>query len=56
MKRSKQDYCTKYFKSSLNNIKNTWKNIYYSSITPTVLTFQTETINNPKRIANIFSN
>ena len=27
-----------------------------SSITPTLLTFQNETIDNPKRIANIFNN
>ena len=63
IKRSKQNYYTKYFESSLNNIKNTWKGITSiismrssSSITPTSLTSQNETIDNPKRIANIFNN
>ena len=63
MKRSKQNYCSKYFESNLINIKNTWKSIKSiismrssSSSTPTLLTSQNETIDNPKRVANIFNN
>ena len=63
MKRSKQNYYSKYFESNLTNIKNTWKSIKSlismrcsSLITPTLLTFQNETIDNPKRVANIFNN
>ena len=63
MKRSKQNYYSKYFESNLTNIKNTWKGIKSmismrrsSSITLTLLTFQNGTIDNLKRIANIFSN
>ena len=63
MKRSKQNNYTKYFENNLTSIKNTWKEIKSiismrssSSITPTLLTFQNETIDNPKRIANIFNN
>ena len=63
MKRSKQYYFTNYFESNLANIKNTWKSIKSiismkssSLIPPTLLTFQNETIDNPKRIANIFNN
>ena len=61
MKRSKQNYYSKHFEGNLTNIKNTWKGIksiisMRSSplITPTLFTFQNETIDNPKRIANIF--
>ena len=63
MKRSKQNYYSKCFESNLTNIKNTWKGIKSiismrssSSIIPTLLTFQNETIDNPKRIPNIFNN
>ena len=63
MKKSKQNYFTKYFESNLINIKTTWKCIKLiismrssSSINPILLTFQNETIYNPKRIANIFNN
>ena len=63
MKTSKQNYYSKYFESNLTNIKNTWKGIKSiismrssSSVTPTLLTFQNETIDNLKRIANIFNN
>ena len=63
IKRSKQNYHSKYFESNLFNIKNNWKDIKSiistrnsSSITPTLLTFQNEIIYNPKRIANIFNN
>ena len=54
---------SQYFKSNLTNIKNNWKGIKSivsmkssSSNTPILLTFQNETIYNPKRIANIFNN
>ena len=63
MKKSKQNYYSKYFESNYPNIKNTWKGIKSiismrssSSITPTLLTFQNETIDNSKRIANVFDN
>ena len=63
MKRSKQNYYSKYYESNLTNINNTWKGIKSlisirssSLITPTLLTFQNETIDNPKSIANIFNN
>ena len=61
-KRSEQKYYTKHFESNLNKIKNTWNGIKSAismrsswSITPTLLTFQNETIDNPKKIANIFN-
>ena len=63
MKRSKKNCFTKYFESNLTNIRNTWKGIKSIisirsslSITPTLLTFQNETIDNLKRITNIFNN
>ena len=63
MKRSNQNYYSKYFESNLTNIKNTWKGIKSvismrnsSSITPTLLTVQNETVDNLKRIGNIFNN
>ena len=47
MKRSKENYYSKYFETNLTNVKNTWKGIKSttsmrssSSITPTLLTFQ----------------
>ena len=62
MKRSKQNYFSKYFESNLTNIKNTWKGINSvismsvssSSITPTLFTFQNETIDNPRRNCKYF--
>ena len=61
-KRSEQKYYVKHFESNLNKIKNTWNGIKSAtsmrsswSITPTLLTFQNETIDNPKKIANIFN-
>ena len=63
MKKSKQNYYIMDFESNLTNIKNTWKGIKSiismrssSLITLTLLTFQNETIDNLKRIANIFNN
>ena len=62
MKRSEQNYYTKHFENNLYKIKNTWSSIKSAtsmrsswSITPTLLTFQNETIDNSKRIANIFN-
>ena len=47
-----------HFESKLTNIRNTWKGIINivsmkssSLIIPTLLTFQNESIDNPKRIA-----
>ena len=63
MKKGKENHYSKYFETNLTNLKNTWKGIKStismrssSSITPTLLTFQNETIDNPNRIANIFIN
>ena len=63
MKKSKQNYFTKFFENNLKNLKNTWKSmksIIYTkssfSNTQTLLTFQNENIDNPEGIANIFSN
>ena len=61
VKRSKENYYSKYFESNLTN--NTWKGIKIiisakssSLVTPTLLTFQNGTIHDPQRIANIFNN
>ena len=63
MKKSKQNYFTKFFENNLKNLKNTWKGIksIISKKSPfsnslTLLTFQNENIDNPERIANIFNN
>ena len=59
MKRSKQNYYSRYFESNLTNIKNCRKSISmksFSLITSTLLTFQNKNMDNPKRIAKIFSN
>ena len=63
MKKSKQNYFTKFFENNLKNLKNIWKGINsiismksFFSNTPTLLTFQNEDVDNPERIANIFSN
>ena len=62
MKRGKQYYFNKYFENNLTIIKNIWDGIHYvistspSSLhTPTVISFQNETIDNPKRIVNLFN-
>ena len=61
MKKSKQNYFTKFFENNLKNLKNTWKGIksiismkISFSNSPTLLTFQNENTDNPERIANIF--
>ena len=61
MKRSKQNFFTKYYENNLTYIKNTWNYIKSiitmrssSWITLTLLTFQNEAIDNPKKL-QIFS-
>ena len=63
VKRSKENYYSKYFEINLTNINNTWKGIKSiisvkssSLVTPTLLTFRNETIHDPQRIANSFNN
>ena len=63
LKKSKQNYFTRFFENNLKNLKNTWKGIksIISKKSPfsnslTLLTFQNENIDNPERIANIFNN
>ena len=63
MKKSKQNYFTKFFESNLKNLKNTWKGIKSiismknsSSNSPMLIFHQNENIGNPERIANIFNN
>ena len=63
MKKSKQNYFTKFFENNLKNLKNTWKRIKsitsmksYSLYFPMILTYLSETIDNPKRISYIFKN
>ena len=62
MRRSKPNITVSiYFESNLTNIKYLKMHQQYNryetlSITPTKLTFQNETIDNPKRIANILNN
>ena len=63
MKKSKQNYFTKFFENNLKNLKNTWKGIESIisskstfSNTPTLFTFENENIDKLERIANIFNN
>ena len=63
MKKSEHNYITKFFENNLKNLKNTWKHIKsiifmksLSSYSPSLLTYESETIDNPKRISNIFNN
>ena len=63
LKKSKQNYFTRFFENNLKNLKNTWKGIksIISKKSPfsnslTLLTFQNENIDNPERIANVFNN
>ena len=62
-KRSKQNYCKKYFESNLNNSKSTWKGIKFIitmknviSTVPRTLSHDENTITNPCEIANVFNN
>ena len=54
MKRSKQNYYSKHFEGTWKGIKSIISMRSSPLITPTLFTFQNETIDNPKRIANIF--
>ena len=63
MKKSKQNYFTEFFENYLKNLKNTWKRIKSitsmkssSPYSPMILTYLSETIDNPKRILYIFKN
>ena len=62
MKKSKQNYFTKYFESNIKNIKNTWKGIKIiilknsASSSPNLLNFNNELTSDPFRIANVFNN
>ena len=63
MKKSRQNYFTKFSENNLKNLKNTWKGIKIIismrssfSNTPTLLTFRNKNIDNPEGIANIFNN
>ena len=63
MKKSKHNYITKFFENNLKNLKNTWKHIKgiifmksLPSYSPSLLTYESETIDNPKRMSNIFNN
>ena len=63
MKKSKQNYSTKYFETNIENLKNTWKgikciislNIFASSL-PNVMNFSNELTSDPLKIANVFKN
>ena len=62
MKKSKQNYFTKYFESNIKNLKNTWKGIksiisLKSSATnsPNFLNFNNELTSDPLKIANVFN-
>ena len=62
MKKSKQNYFTKYFESNIKNIKNTWKGMKIiilknsASSSPNLLNFNNELTSDPFRIANVFNN
>ena len=63
MKKSKQNFFTKFSENNLKNLKNTWKIIQSiismkisSSNSPTLLTYQNENTDNPEIITNIFNN
>ena len=61
MKKSKQAYYDKYFKTNWNNNKNTWKGIRFLISLKTVVSSvpsldNGDTITNPYYIANPFNN
>ena len=63
MKKSKQNYFTKYFESNIKNLKNTWKGIKSiislkssASSSPNLLNFNNELTSDPLKIANVFKN
>ena len=63
MKKSKQNYFTKYFESNIKNLKNTWKGIKSiislknsASSSPNLLNFNNELASDPLKLANVFNN
>ena len=63
MKKSKQNYFTKYFETNIKNLKNTWKGIKSiislknsTSSSPNVINFNNELTSDPLKIANVFNN
>ena len=63
MKKSKQNYCTKYFESNTKNFKNTLKGIriikslkHSASSSPNLLNFNNETITDSLKTGNVFNN
>ena len=63
MKKSKQNYFTKYFETNFKNLKNTWKGIKSirslknsASSSPNVVNFNKELTSDPLKIANVFNN
>ena len=63
MKKSKQNYFTKYFESNIKNLKNTWKGIksiislkHSASNSTNLLNFNNELTSDPLKIANVFNN
>ena len=63
MKKSKQNYFTKYFETNIKNLKNTWKGIKSiislknsASSSPNLINFHNELTSDPLKIANVFNN
>ena len=63
MKKSKQNYFTKYFETNIKNLKSTWKGIRSiislknsNSSSPNVINFNNELKSDPLKIANVFNN
>ena len=63
MKKSKQNYFTKYFESNIKNLKNIWKGIksilslkISASSLCDLLNFNNELASDPIKIANVFNN
>ena len=63
MKKSKQNYFTKYFQTNIKNLKNTWKGIKniislknFASSSPNLINFNNELTSDPLKIANVFNN
>ena len=63
MKKSKQNYFTKYFETNIKNLKHAWKRIKSiislknsTSSSLNLTNFNNELTNNPIKIANVFNN
>ena len=63
IKKSKQNYFSKYFESNIENLKNTWKGIKIiislknsASTSTNLLNFNNELTSGPLKIANVFNN